>query len=81
VLKAQAPPVDAVDMNSSDGARSSPTEPAPDELLRELASAPVIRPAAVARGRARIVSGEHCPVDDVASQLVEDLMGRPPPAL
>jgi hypothetical protein len=52
-----------------------------EELLNELLSVPIIRPAAVARGRARLASSERCPADDVASRLVEDLMGRRPAPL
>ena len=37
-------------------------------------AAPVIRPAAVARGRAIVASGSHCPADALACTLVEDLV-------
>jgi hypothetical protein len=43
-------------------------------LVDELLAAPVIRPDAVARGRARVESADGCPADAVASQLVDDLV-------
>ena len=46
-------------------------------LLDELLAAPVIRPGAVARGRARVESADRCPADAVASQLVDDLVRQP----
>jgi len=50
-------------------------------LLDELLAAPVIRPSAVARGRARVDSADRCPADALASQLVDDLVRDPDVAL
>lgn len=61
--------------------RETPTaEPGavePMGLLEELLAAPVIRPGAVARGRALVESADHCPADALASQLVQDLVRDP----
>jgi hypothetical protein len=46
-------------------------------LVDELLAAPVIRPTAVARGRARVESTDRCPADALASQLVDDLVREP----
>ena len=43
-------------------------------LLDELLAAPVIRPGAVARGRALVDSVDGCPADALASQLLDDLV-------
>jgi hypothetical protein len=56
---------------------SSTAEPEAVEgmgLLDELLAAPVIRPGAVARGRALVDAAGSCPADALASQLLDDLV-------
>ena len=58
-----------------------PNHPLPDKrppvvLVQRVLSAPLIRPEAVARGRALLASPWWARTDDVADQLVRTMRGR-----
>ena len=59
-----------------DPSTAEPGAVAEKGLLDELVAAPVIRPGAVARGRALVDSAGGCPADALASQLLDDLVAE-----